>query len=53
MKKLIKNGLVITMDSKRNEKIEKLDIVMPIGISFYTFQILSYVIDVYWQKVKV
>lgn len=28
MKKLIKNGLVITMDSKRNEKIEKLDIVI-------------------------
>lgn len=25
---------------------------MPIGISFYTFQILSYCVDVYWQKVK-
>lgn len=24
---------------------------LPIGISFYTFQILSYVIDVYWGKV--
>ncbi|MCF0229241.1 MAG: MBOAT family protein [Parasporobacterium sp.] len=26
---------------------------LPIGISFYTFQILSYVIDVYWGKVNV
>lgn len=28
------------------------DIVLPIGISFYTFQALSYVIDVYRGKVK-
>ena len=29
------------------------EIVLPIGISFYTFQILSYVIDVYRQECKV
>ena len=29
------------------------NIALPIGISFYTFQILSYVIDVYWGKVPV
>lgn len=28
-------------------------IVMPLGISFFTFQILSYIIDVYWEKVPV
>lgn len=28
-----------------------LPIRLPIGISFYTFQILSYIIDVYWGKV--
>ena len=28
-------------------------IALPIGISFYTFQILSYVIDVYWGNVNV
>ena len=28
-------------------------IVLPIGISFFTFQILSYIIDVYKEKVKV
>ena len=28
-------------------------IALPIGISFYTFQILSYVIDLHWGRVKV
>ena len=34
-------------------KIGLLNLTMPIGISFYTFQILSYVYDVYKGKVKV
>ena len=29
-----------------------LDIVLPIGISFYTFQTLSYVCDVYWRRMQ-
>lgn len=29
------------------------NIIMPIGISFFTFQGLSYVIDLYWGNVKV
>ncbi|MBQ2254548.1 MAG: MBOAT family protein, partial [Clostridia bacterium] len=29
------------------------NIVLPLGISFYTFQIMSYVIDVYWENVAV
>lgn len=28
------------------------DIIMPIGISFYTFQAMSYLIDVYRREVK-
>ena len=28
-------------------------LVLPIGISFYTFQILSYIIDLYWEKIDV
>ena len=36
-----------------NLNIKTLNLFLPIGISFYTFQILSYVIDVYRKKVKV
>ena len=31
-------------------QIQKLSLFMPLGISFYTFQIMSYVIDVYYKK---
>ncbi len=27
-------------------------IVLPVGISFYTFQALSYVLDVYWRRIS-
>ncbi|AFM03893.1 putative membrane protein involved in D-alanine export [Bernardetia litoralis DSM 6794] len=33
-------------------KINTLDIILPVGISFYTFQTLSYSIDVYRRKLK-
>lgn len=32
--------------------VSSLEIVLPVGISFYTFQTLSYTIDVYRQKLK-
>ena len=31
------------------ESIPQLEIALPIGISFYTFQAVSYLIDVYWN----
>lgn len=31
---------------------QPLDIFLPVGISFYTFQSVSYVLDVYWKKLK-
>lgn len=33
-------------------QIPHLNLILPLGISFYTFQTMSYVIDVYWGKVK-
>lgn len=33
-----------------NYKVSNLEIILPIGLSFHTFQSLSYVIEVYWRK---
>lgn len=33
-------------------EVSRLDIILPVGISFYTFQTLSYTIDVYRNKLK-
>ena len=35
-----------------NYSISALSLVLPIGLSFHTFQSLSYVIEVYWSKQK-
>src|SRR5690554_7195008 len=32
--------------------VSSLEIILPVGISFYTFQTLSYTIDVYRNKLK-
>lgn len=36
-----------------NKELDTFDIVFPIGISFYTFSAISYLIDVYFEKTKV
>ena len=36
----------------KNISLEKSNLILPIGISFYTFQIVSYVIDVYFKKIR-
>ena len=35
-----------------NFNISSLNIILPVGISFYTFQTLSYTIDIYREKIK-
>lgn len=47
------NFLIENCNNLFHSNISALDIVMPIGISFYTFQALSYVIDVYKEECKV
>lgn len=46
------NLFVDTVNSLLRLDITVREIVLPIGISFYTFQILSYVIDLYRGKVQ-
>lgn len=47
------NFLVDNINNIFNLKITISGIVLPIGISFYTFQILSYLIDLYRGNIKV
>ena len=46
------NFFISTADNLFGLRIPVTGIVMPIGISFYTFQALSYVIDVYRREVR-
>ena len=45
--------LISTTNTLFSLNIPLTNIILPVGISFYTFQILSYVIDVYRNEVKV
>lgn len=36
-----------------SQKIDLINVLLPIGISFYTFQMISYVVDIYRGEVKV
>ena len=45
------NFLVTNLNRALHTQIPLLKVVMPIGISFYTFQIISYIIDVYRGEV--
>jgi len=47
------NFLITNLNYLLDLNISSLKISLPIGISFYTFQILSYVVDVYRNSVKV
>lgn len=47
------NFVVDSINIIFNMTISERNIPLPIGISFYTFQALSYVVDVYKEKVKV
>ncbi len=40
----------ITRLFNTNTTINSLSLIIPLGISFYTFQTMGYLIDVYWEK---
>ncbi len=46
------NFLIENVHAVTGIKISTLKVTLPVGISFYTFQILSYVIDVYRKDTK-
>jgi D-alanyl-lipoteichoic acid acyltransferase DltB (MBOAT superfamily) len=46
------NFLLFNWHLISGHNFQPLDIFLPVGISFYTFQSVSYVLDVYWGKLK-
>lgn len=46
------NFLISNVNSLFSIELAGVDWVLPMGISFYTFQTVSYLIDVYWEKVE-
>lgn len=44
------NFVIINVNNLFHSNLNLLNVVLPIGISFYTFQIISYEIDVYNKK---
>lgn len=49
---LLDNFLQLTRLVGWNFQPEPLSIILPVGISFYTFQSMSYSIDVYYRRIK-
>lgn len=47
------NFLILNINRFFHFNISVKNIILPIGISFYTFQVLSYIIDLYRKKIKV
>ncbi len=45
------NFFITNVNAATGMSLPLLKVVLPIGISFYTFQLVSYIIDVYWGKV--
>ena len=45
--------LIDTLNAVFSLHLTYKQLALPIGISFYTFQTLSYILDVYWGKVEV
>ncbi len=46
------NFFISNINSAIGMSLPLLKVVLPIGISFYTFQLVSYIMDVYWGKVE-
>ena len=47
----IQNINLLLQKGSAEWSIKAVELLLPLGISFYTFQLASYVIDVYWKRV--
>ncbi len=46
------NFFISNINALLKVELPALNVIMPIGISFYTFQIVSYILDVYYGRVE-
>ena len=46
------NFLISNVNGIFSASFARVDWVLPMGISFYTFQTVGYLIDVYWEKIE-
>ena len=46
------NFVMSNLESLIGGNFQPLDLIMPVGISFYTFRTISYVVDVYKKKIQ-
>lgn len=46
------NFAVLNINRIFGSQIQEFDFLLPLGISFYTFQSMGYLMDVYWEKIK-
>jgi len=47
------NFFISNINNFTGGNIPLIGLLMPIGISFYTFQLVSYTVDLYWGKIEV
>ena len=47
------NFTIEIVDRLLGDVLERVPMVLPLGISFYTFQIISYLVDIYRKEIKV
>lgn len=47
------NFIIENINLWLDNKVDFINVVLPIGISFYTFQMLTYIVDLYKENVKV
>ncbi len=46
------NFIILNIDQITGSNFALQEIFLPVGISFYTFQSISYMIDIYWKRVE-
>ncbi|TWP23712.1 MBOAT family protein [Apibacter muscae] len=46
------NFLIDSFNAVTHNEYKKIDIFLPVGVSFFTFQSMSYIIDIYRNKIK-